>query len=63
MKYQNIDLFDAARRTIDVLTAIGGEGGLIAVDAHGHITMPFNSDGMYRGFKSGANNFEIHIYR
>lgn len=63
MKYQNIEVRDAARRTVEALTAIGGEGGLIAVDAHGQITMPFNSDGMYRGFKSEVDNLEIHIYR
>lgn len=28
----------------------GGEGGLIAVDKNGNIAMPFNSEGMYRGF-------------
>lgn len=32
------------------LTELGGEGGLIAVDRQGHIAMPFNSQGMYRGF-------------
>jgi L-asparaginase / beta-aspartyl-peptidase len=28
----------------------GGEGGLIAVDKYGNIALPFNSEGMYRGF-------------
>ncbi len=28
----------------------GGEGGLIAVDRNGNIAMPFNSEGMYRGY-------------
>jgi L-asparaginase / beta-aspartyl-peptidase len=32
------------------LPAIGGRGGLIAVDRHGHFSMPFNTEGMYRGF-------------
>ncbi|TCO81060.1 beta-aspartyl-peptidase (threonine type) [Plasticicumulans lactativorans] len=34
---------------MDELRALGGEGGLVAVDRHGHIAMPFNSEGMYRG--------------
>lgn len=49
MRYKGIDLETAARETIDHLTRIKGEGGLIAIDAHGNITLPFNSDGMYRG--------------
>ncbi|MDR3141760.1 MAG: isoaspartyl peptidase/L-asparaginase [Tannerellaceae bacterium] len=32
------------------LNAREGNGGLIAVDKDGHIAMPFNSDGMFRGF-------------
>ena len=50
MKYKGLSLEEAARETIDHLTKINGEGGLIAVDAVGNVTLPFNSDGMYRGF-------------
>ena len=50
MKYQGVDLSTAARETIEHLTAIGGEGGLIAVDRNGNVALPFNSEGMYRGF-------------
>jgi hypothetical protein len=32
------------------LDAIGGRGGVIAVDAHGETAMPFNTQGMYRGY-------------
>ena len=49
MKYKALDLDAAARETIDRLTEIKGEGGIIAVDADGRIAMPFNSEGMYRG--------------
>ncbi|MDI1243554.1 MAG: isoaspartyl peptidase/L-asparaginase [bacterium] len=48
MKYKAITLEVAARETIDHLTSIGGEGGLIAVDTHGNVILPFNSEGMYR---------------
>lgn len=50
MKYKGLGLKEAARESIDYLTTINGEGGLIAVDALGNVVMPFNSDGMYRGF-------------
>jgi beta-aspartyl-peptidase (threonine type) len=42
---------------------IGGEGGLIAVDALGNVTMPFNSEGMYRGAVDPAGKISIQIYR
>jgi beta-aspartyl-peptidase (threonine type) len=63
MKYKGLDLGEAALETIDRLTEIGGEGGLIAVDSHGNIVMPFNSDGMYRGFVRGDGKIKIDIYR
>ena len=63
MKYKNLSLNDAANETIVRLTEIGGEGGLIAVDAMGNIVLPFNSEGMYRGFKRTAEEMEIEIYR
>lgn len=63
MKYKNLGLSDAARETIKHLTEIGGEGGLIAVDALGNVTLPFNSAGMYRGFVTSENDLNIEIYR
>ena len=40
------------------LPALGGDGGLIAVDKEGNIALPFCTEGMYRGFikkeKQGA---------
>jgi L-asparaginase / beta-aspartyl-peptidase len=35
------------------IPAMGGNGGAIALDAKGNIAMPFNTDGMYRGWISG----------
>ena len=62
MKYKGSTLEDAARETIDQLTTIGGDGGLIAVDALGNVTLPFNSEGMYRGFVANENKLTVEIY-
>lgn len=62
MKYKGLGLPDAAREAIEHLTAIKGEGGLIAVDSHGSLTLPFNSEGMYRGWVSSEGSFETAIY-
>jgi beta-aspartyl-peptidase (threonine type) len=63
MKYQGVDLSTAARETIDHLTALGGEGGLIAVDRNGNVALPFNSEGMYRGFIASDAAPVTFIYR
>lgn len=62
MKYKRIGLIEAAQETIDYLTEIEGEGGLIAVDALGNVSLPFNSEGMYRGFIQDGGEMQIHIY-
>jgi beta-aspartyl-peptidase (threonine type) len=63
MKYNNLSLEDAARETIGHLTEIGGEGGLIAVDSKGNVTLPFNSEGMYRGFITSEGEIVTEIYK
>ncbi len=63
MKYKGLGLEDAANETIDHLTKIGGEGGLIAVDSTGNLTLPFNSEGMYRGYVASNGDIKIEIYR
>ena len=51
IEYAGLPLHEAARRVVmDKLPPLGGRGGLIAVDAHGHVTLPFNTEGMYRGW-------------
>ena len=51
MAYADLSLADAANRVImDKLTTFGGWGGLIAVAANGDVAMPFNTEGMYRGY-------------
>ena len=37
---------------------LGGVGGIIAVDTEGNITVPFNTEGMYRGWYDGK---DIHV--
>jgi len=42
---------------------LGGDGGLIAVDKNGNISMPFNTTGMYRGYMTSDGKKEIKIYK
>jgi beta-aspartyl-peptidase (threonine type) len=56
MAYGGKTLADAADHSlIQKLTALGGRGGLVALDRRGNLTMPFNSLGMYRAtVRAGA---------
>ena len=63
MKYKKLSLEEATNEVIENLRKIGGEGGLIAVDALGNVAVPFNSDGMYRGFMTADGEISVEIYR
>lgn len=53
MEYGGKSLKQAANKVIyEKLKRGGGEGGLIAIDSAGNISMPFNTEGMYRGMKN-----------
>lgn len=44
------------------IPALGGSGGAIALDAAGHIAMPFNTDGMFRGWIGADGIAHVAIY-
>jgi beta-aspartyl-peptidase (threonine type) len=45
---------DAAKAVVmDEVPALGGDGGVIALDANGHFATPFNTEGMFRGWIDG----------
>ncbi|ESQ87551.1 asparaginase [Asticcacaulis sp. AC460] len=46
-------LDDAADAVLGQIAGMGGEGGLIAVNAVGHVSVPFRSQGMKRAWFSG----------
>jgi len=63
MEYGGLTLEDACRRVVnDKLLKRGGEGGLIAIDRFGNICLPFNSTGMYRGWKTDSSEFYTAIF-
>jgi L-asparaginase / beta-aspartyl-peptidase len=45
------------------LPAMHGEGGVVAIDARGEISMEFNSEGMFRASRRQGQDTEIAIYR
>lgn len=63
MQYQGLSLKKAAHQVVNgVLKEAGGSGGIIALDQQGNITMPFNTQGMYRASKSSTQDLFIGIF-
>jgi beta-aspartyl-peptidase (threonine type) len=57
-------LSDAVREVVfEELPALGGEGGVIAIDPRGTIAMEFNSEGMFRASRKAGEEPHIAIYR
>ncbi|PWC19769.1 isoaspartyl peptidase/L-asparaginase family protein [Brenneria corticis] len=64
MEYAGLSLQQATDRVVmEKLTRLKGSGGLIAVDRHGNIALPFNSEGMYRGYGYVGKAPQTRIYR
>jgi beta-aspartyl-peptidase (threonine type) len=64
MEHKNMSLKEASEEVIHKrILEIGGDGGLIAVDTSGNISMPFNTEGMYRASKTSQGEEEISIYK
>lgn len=63
-QYGGLPLKGAARAVImDKLDNMGGTGGVIALDREGNIAMPFNTEGMYRGYVDQEGNITVKIYK
>jgi L-asparaginase / beta-aspartyl-peptidase len=63
MEYKGLSLQEACTEVVqNRLMKIGGDGGLIAVDAKGNITLEFNTEGMYRGQCNNHGVNEVAIY-
>jgi beta-aspartyl-peptidase (threonine type) len=64
MEYKNFSLKQACDFVVhDKLKKMEGEGGVIALDALGNVELVFNSDGMYRAWKTSDENPGVKIYK
>jgi beta-aspartyl-peptidase (threonine type) len=63
MQYREMTLKKAAEEIImEKLRSQKATGGLIAVDKDGNISMPFNTNSMFRGMAISTGEFEVSIY-
>ncbi len=64
MIYAGQSLHEATTAVVmQTLPTIDGRGGLIAVDRFGNLSLPFNTEGMYRAFARGSDAPQTAIHR
>ncbi|WP_197286259.1 isoaspartyl peptidase/L-asparaginase family protein [Pedobacter sp. PACM 27299] len=63
MEYKNMTVAEASNAALEKVGKMGGDGGLIAMDQQGHVAMPFNTAGMYRGTVTADGKIEVFIYK
>lgn len=64
MRYKGLSLAEATDLSVQTkLTDRGGTGGLIAIDKDGNIALPFNTEGMYRGYLMAGGEPVVEIFR
>ncbi|WP_158783173.1 isoaspartyl peptidase/L-asparaginase [Pantoea sp. BAV 3049] len=64
MEYGGLSLKEASERVVmEKIVVLGGSGGVIAVDREGNVALPFNSEGMYRGYGYVGDAPNVGIYR
>jgi beta-aspartyl-peptidase (threonine type) len=63
MEYKGLTVDSAARLVVrEKLLKAGGTGGVIALDRIGNISMPFNTEGMYRGYRTSDGFSGVYIF-
>lgn len=64
MEYKGMSLQDAAKEVIHKkVPALGGDGGIVAIDKNGNVAMEFNTAGMYRASMNAEGELIIGIYQ
>jgi beta-aspartyl-peptidase (threonine type) len=63
VRYKGLPPQRAADEALARVKAIGGRGGLVAMDRSGTPVFSFTTEGMYRGFAKGAAPPEVMIFR
>ncbi|HWV64810.1 isoaspartyl peptidase/L-asparaginase [Chitinophaga sp.] len=63
MEYKGLSVQQAGNAVIKKVGNMGGDGGLIALDRKGNMTMSFNTEGMYRGAVTKDGKIEVEIYK
>lgn len=63
VEYLKIPLSKASANVLAKMKALGGNGGVIAIDPRGEVVLDFNSEGMFRGVATSKGRREVAIFR
>ncbi|SRX72668.1 Isoaspartyl peptidase [Aequorivita antarctica] len=64
MEYKGMTLQEAAKEVIQKkVPALGGDGGIVAIDKDGNVAMEFNTAGMYRASMNSEGELVLKIYK
>lgn len=64
MEYKGMTLQEAASEVIQKkVPALGGDGGIVAIDKDGNVAMEFNTAGMYRATMNAEGELVIKMYK
>jgi beta-aspartyl-peptidase (threonine type) len=63
MELRGMNLQEAADAALKKAADLGGSGGLIAIDKNGNRALPFNTNGMYRGYVDQEGKVVVEVYK
>jgi beta-aspartyl-peptidase (threonine type) len=63
VEYRGLSLEQAMREVLDKIGELGGDGGIIGIDAQGRIVMEFSTPAMFRGARDSQGRREVAMYR
>lgn len=64
MEYKGMNVKQASSELIDrIIPAMGGDGGMILLDAHGNGCMSFDTPGMFRGYVTKDGRIQVWMYK
>jgi beta-aspartyl-peptidase (threonine type) len=62
MHYRGLGLPAACDSALEKLAKAGGEGGVIALSRSGELTLRFNTEGMFRAFRSSGGSAGVAVF-
>ncbi len=62
VEYKKMSVTEAAKKSLQKVADLGGDGGVIVLDNKGNVAMEFNTAGMYRAHMNNQGDLEVKIY-
>lgn len=63
VEYKGLSVREAARQVLQKVADLGGDGGVIVMDASGDVALEFNTAGMYRAHMNAKGQLDVKIYK